>query len=126
QGDVVLAAGTALGPAHIGIIASVGIDRVPVRRRPKVSIIATGDEVIEPGQELKPGQIYDANRFSLTAAVREAGGEITWSGLAPDERERLETLLRERMEVDDIILTSGGVSMGDLDLIKAILFDSPD
>src|SRR5690606_6866598 len=73
QGDVVLAAGTALGPAHIGIIASVGVDRVPVRRRPKVSIIATGDEVIEPGQELKPGQIYDANRFSLTAAVQEAG-----------------------------------------------------
>ena len=126
QGDVVLAAGTALGPAHIGIIASVGVDRVPVRRRPKVSIIATGDEVIEPGQELKPGQIYDANRFSLTAAVQEAGGEITWSGLAPDDRKRLETLLRERMEVDDIILTSGGVSMGDLDLIKAILFDAPD
>ena len=126
QGDVVLAAGTTLGPAHIGIIASVGVDRVPVRRRPKVSIIATGDEVIEPGQELKPGQIYDANRFSLTAAVQEAGGEITWSGLAPDDRGRLEALLRERMEVDDIILTSGGVSMGDLDLIKAILFDAPD
>ena len=72
---------------------------------------------IEPGQALKPGQIYDANRFSLTAAVRDAGGEITWTGLAPDDRDRLETLLRERMETDDIILTSGGVSMGELDLI---------
>jgi molybdenum cofactor synthesis domain-containing protein len=126
QGDVVLTAGTALLPAHVGIVASVGIDRVPVRRRPKVSIIATGDEVIEPGRDLAPGQIYDANRFSLSAAVRDAGGEITWSGLAPDDREHLETLLRERMGVDDIILTSGGVSMGDLDLIKAILFDAPD
>jgi molybdenum cofactor synthesis domain-containing protein len=125
-GDIVLAAGTTLLPAHVGIVASVGVDRVPVRRRPRVSIIATGDEVIEPGQALKPGQIYDANRFSLTAAVREAGGEITWTGLAPDDRDQLETLLRERMAIDDVIITSGGVSMGDLDLIKAILFDAPD
>lgn len=126
QGEVVVAAGTPLEPAHVGLIASVGVDQVPVRRRPKVSIIATGDEVIEPGHDLKPGQIYDANRFSLTAAVLDAGGEVTWTGLAPDDRDQLETLLRERMEVDDIILTSGGVSMGDLDLIKAILFDAPD
>jgi molybdenum cofactor synthesis domain-containing protein len=125
-GDTVLTAGTRLAPAQVGIVASVGIDRVPVRRRPKVSILATGDEVIEPGADLKPGQIYDANRFSLSAAVLEAGGEITWSGLAPDDREQLEAFLRERMETDDIVLTSGGVSMGDLDLIKAILFDAPD
>ena len=126
KGERVLSAGTRLVPAHIGLIAGMGIDRVPVRRRPRVSILATGDEVIEPGTPLQPGQIYDANRFSLSAAVAEGGGEITWSGLAPDNRERLEALLRERMEVDDIILTSGGVSMGELDLIKAILFDAPD
>ncbi len=126
QGELVLAAGTRLGPAHIGLIAGMGIADVPVRRRPKVSILATGDEVMEPGAKLLPGQIYDANRFSLSAAVLDAGGEITWSGLAPDNREQLEALLRERMETDDIVLTSGGVSMGDLDLIKAILFDAPD
>jgi molybdenum cofactor synthesis domain-containing protein len=126
QGDTVLTAGTLLQPAHVGIVASMGLAEVPVRRRPGVSIIATGDEVIEPGTNARPGQIYDANRFSLTAAVRDAGGEVTWSGLAPDDREHLESLLRERMEVDDIILTSGGVSMGDLDLVKAILFDAPD
>ncbi|HEV2127166.1 MAG TPA: gephyrin-like molybdotransferase Glp [Thermomicrobiales bacterium] len=126
RGEVVLRTGTRLHPAHIGLIASVGIAQVPVRRRPRVSILATGDEVMEPGSELKPGQIYDANRFSLSAAVLDAGGEITWSGLAPDRRDQLEALLRERMETDDIILTSGGISMGELDLIKAILFDAPD
>jgi molybdenum cofactor synthesis domain-containing protein len=126
QGDRVLAAGTRLAPAHIGLIASVGVARVLVRRRPQVSILATGDEVMEPGTELHPGQIYDANRFSLSAAVLEAGGVISWSGLVPDNRERLEALLRERMATDDIILTSGGVSMGELDLIKAILFDASD
>lgn len=126
QGDIVLTAGTVLSAPHIGLIAGMGIEQVNVARRPKVSILATGDEVIEPGTPLQPGQIYDANRFSLSAAVIEAGGEITWSGLAPDNREHLEVLLRERMETDDIVLTSGGVSMGDLDLIKAILFDAPD
>lgn len=126
QGELVLPSGMKLSPAHIGLIAGMGIDRVPVASRPNVSIIATGDEVIEPGAPLAPGQIYDANRFSLSAAVIEAGGELTWSGLAPDDREQLESLLHERMETDDIIITSGGVSMGDLDLIKAILFDSSD
>jgi len=125
-GELVLSAGTRLEPAHVGLIASLGIDRVPVGRRPRVSILATGDEVVEPGTPLAPGQIYDANRFSLVAAVTEAGGEVTWAGLAPDNREQLEALIRERMEIDDIILTSGGVSMGDLDLIKAILFDAHD
>lgn len=126
QGDRVLADGTRLAPAHIGLLAGVGVAKVPVRRRPQVSILATGDEVMEPGTKLRPGQIYDSNRFSLSAAVLEAGGVIAWSGIVPDNREQLEALLRERMETDDIILTSGGVSMGELDLIKAILFDAPD
>jgi molybdenum cofactor synthesis domain-containing protein len=126
RGELVLPSGTKLGAAHIGLIAGMGIDRVPVAIRPKVSILATGDEVVEPGTPLQPGQIYDANRFSLSTAVTEAGGDLSWSGLAPDDREQLESLLQERMEIDDIIITSGGVSMGDLDLIKAILFDSPE
>jgi molybdopterin molybdotransferase len=82
--------------------------------------------VIDPGTPLKPGQIYDANRFSLATAVIDAGAEISWIGLAPDNREHLQSLIEQRMETDDIILTSGGVSMGDMDYIKAILFESPD
>jgi len=126
KGERIIPAGTRLTPPLIGIIASVGIAQVSVARKPRVSIIATGDEVIEPGNPLKPGQIYDANRFSLATALIEAGGEISWIGLAPDNRDHLEALLEERMRADDIVLTSGGVSMGDMDFIKAILFESPD
>jgi molybdenum cofactor synthesis domain-containing protein len=126
QGDLVLAAGTTLGPAEIGLLASMGLTPVTVMRRPRVSVISTGDELVEPEEPVGPGQIRDANRFSLTSALIEAGAEITWTGMAPDNREELETLLSVRTASDDIVITSGGVSMGELDLIKAILFDAPD
>ncbi len=126
KGDLVVPAGLRLQPPHIGLIASLGIAEIEVVRKPRISIIATGDEVIEPGAPLQPGQIYDANRFGLATAVIEAGAEISWIGLAPDNRDHLQTLIEQRMETDDIILTSGGVSMGDMDYIKAILFESPD
>ncbi|MGI8975600.1 MAG: molybdopterin molybdotransferase MoeA, partial [Thermomicrobiales bacterium] len=126
RGDLVLLAGSRLQPPHIGLIASLGIADIEVARKPRISIIATGDEVIDPGTPLEPGQIYDANRFSLATAVIDAGAEISWIGLAPDNREHLQSLIEQRMETDDIILTSGGVSMGDMDYIKAILFESPD
>jgi molybdenum cofactor synthesis domain-containing protein len=124
--DLVVLAGLRLQPPHIGLIASLGIAEIEVARKPRISIIATGDEVIEPGAPLQPGQIYDANRFGLATAVIEAGAEISWIGLAPDNRDHLQTLIEQRMVTDDIILTSGGVSMGDMDYIKAILFESPD
>jgi len=126
KGDLVLPAGTRLGPAEIGLVASMGLTPVPVTRRPRVSIISTGDELVEPDQPVGPGQIRDSNRFSLATALHEAGAELAWSGMAPDKREDLETLLNERTATDDIVITSGGVSMGELDLIKAILFDAPD
>lgn len=126
QGDVVLQAGITLGPAEIGLLASMGLTPVPVRRKPRVSVISTGDELVEPEQPVGPGQIRDANRFSLWTALIEAGAEISWTGKAPDNRDELEALLNERTASDDIVITSGGVSMGELDLIKAILFDAPD
>lgn len=125
-GDLILPAGTRLGPAEIGLVASMGIDPVPVARQPRVSVLSTGDELVEPNQPLGPGQIRDSNRFSLAAALREEPVEITSIAKAPDTRDELERLLRERLEEDDIIITSGGVSMGELDLIKAILFDADD
>src|SRR5699024_3227436 len=126
KGTVVLTAGTQLGPAEIGLVTSMGVVPVPVARRPRVSVLSTGDELVEPDQPLTPGHIRDSNRFSLVAALREEPVEITYAGKAPDDQDALESLLRERMESDDIIITSGGVSMGERDLIKAILFGADD
>jgi gephyrin len=120
-GTVVLAAGAALGPAEIGLAAGMGFDPLPVRRRPRVSVLSTGDELVEPSQPLGPGQIRDSNRFSLIAALQAEGADIVWAGKAPDDRESLAALLRERIDASDVVITSGGVSMGDLDLVKALL-----
>lgn len=126
KGSLVLAAGTRLGPAEIGLVASMGVDPVPVARRPRVCVLSTGDELVEPNQPLTPGHIRDSNRFSLVAALRQETVDITYAGKAPDDQATLEAFLRERMETDDIIITSGGVSMGERDLIKAILFEAAD
>ena len=125
KGDLVLGKGTILGPAETGLVANMGVNPVTVSRRPKVSVLSTGDELVEPGETLGPGQIRDSNRFSLCAALEAEGCAITFAGKAPDERPQLEAFLRERIAADDVVITSGGVSMGELDLVKAILFDSP-
>lgn len=122
-GAQVLEAGTQIGPAEIGLLASLGIDPVTVFRRPRVAVISTGDELVEPGTALEPGMIRDSNRFSLLSALEPLNAEIVWAGKGPDDRQHLETLLSERIADCDVILTSGGVSMGDLDLVKAILSD---
>lgn len=121
RGDLVLRAGTRLGPAELGLVAGLGVVPVPVRRRPRVSVLSTGDELVEPDQEPGPGQIRDSNRFSLVAALAGAGAEIVWAGKAPDERPALRGLLEERIAASDLVVTSGGVSMGELDLVKALL-----
>ena len=121
QGDPVLDAGTVLGPAEIGLIAGLGWTPVPVRRRPRVSVLSTGDELVQPGQPVAPGQVRDSNRFSLVAALQTVGAEVVWSGHAPDERDPLRALLAERIAASDVVITSGGVSMGELDLVKALL-----
>jgi molybdenum cofactor synthesis domain-containing protein len=120
RGESVLPAGTVLGPAEVGLLAGLGITPVPVRRRPRVSIISTGDELVEPDEPVGPGQIRDSNRFSLIAAVSELGDVIA-AEKAPDQQNQLETLLRNRISASDIVITSGGVSMGQLDLVKVIL-----
>lgn len=126
KGTLVLPAGTRLGPAEIGLVASMGIDPVKVSRRPRVSVLSTGDELVEPDQPIGPGQIRDSNRFSLVAALMAEPVEITFAGKAPDDEQQLEAFIRQRMDSDDIIITSGGVSMGERDLIKAILFEADD
>jgi molybdenum cofactor synthesis domain-containing protein len=121
RGELLLRAGQRLGSAELGVLAGQGLVPVQVRRRPRVSILSTGDELVEPDQPLGPGQIRDSNRFSLAAAISEAGAETIWSGKAPDDLSGLRALLEERIAASDVVITSGGVSMGQLDLIKPLL-----
>lgn len=120
-GDAVLPAGTVLGPAEIGLVAGLGAVPVAVRRRPRLAVLSTGDELAEPGSPVRPGQIRDSNRFSLAAALTSAGAEVVWSGKAPDKYDELETLMRQLTTTCDVVVTSGGVSMGELDLVKPLL-----
>ncbi len=125
-GDVLVNAGTVIGPAEIGLLASLGHAQVKVFRRPRVSILSTGDELVPPDVEPGPGQIRDSNRFSLVVAARQAGADVIWSGHAPDDEPSLRALLLERIQDGDAVITSGGVSMGDKDYVKAILMEIAD
>lgn len=120
-GERVLAAGQLLGPAELGMLASLGQDSVPVHPRPVVGVFSTGDELVEPGQPLAPGQIYDSNRATLLAAVAQAGGQPLDLGIIPDQPDALEARLARGLAVADLLVTSGGVSMGELDLLKPLL-----
>jgi gephyrin len=120
-GDVLVRAGSSIGPAEIGLLASLGHTAINVYRRPRFSILSTGDELVEPDQTPGPGQIRDSNRFSLIVAAERAGAEVIWSGHAPDDEPALRQLIIERIEASDAVITSGGVSMGDKDFVKAIL-----
>ena len=121
KGSAVLRRGSLLGAAEMGLLAGLGVDPVEVVRRPRVSVLSTGDELVEPNEVPGPGQIRDANRFSLIAALQEAGAEIIWAGRGPDNAAALRSSLIERIATSDVVITSGGVSMGDLDLVKPLL-----
>ncbi|WP_028051161.1 gephyrin-like molybdotransferase Glp [Cellulomonas sp. URHD0024] len=123
-GDLVVAAGTTLGPAHIAAIASVGHASALVHRRPRVAVVSTGDELVPPGTPLLRGQLPDSNSWLLAAAVREAGGTPVRLGPVADDPEALHALLVGLEDVD-LIVTSGGVSMGAYDVVKAALADEP-
>ena len=123
-GTVVLPAGVALRPQELGVAASLGLPQLLVRQKPRVAILSTGDEVTEPGHARKPGQIFDSNRFSLHGLVEAAGGEPTDHGIVPDLYDVLHARLRAAAATADVVLTSGGVSVGDHDLVKAVLQDA--
>lgn len=127
-GDVVVAAGTLLGPAAIAAVASLGHPSVRVHRRPHVAVISTGDELVTPGHPLHRGQLPDSNSWLLAAAVRQAGGIAMRLGPVPDDVTTLRTLLQSLDEDPsvDAIVTSGGVSVGAYDVVKAALLDQPD
>ena len=120
-GQTVLAAGARLDAAEVGLLATAGVIDVPVYPRPKVAVLSTGDELIEPGEALGPGQIRDSNRAMLLAAIEAAGGEPVDLGISGDSQEALEARVQDGLAQADILLTSGGVSMGELDLVKPLL-----
>ena len=120
-GDTVLRAGTQLGAAEIGIVAATNRATLPVHRRPRVALMSTGDELVETGRKPGPGQIPDSNRWALLAALREAGTDVRVLGIAPDEPEALRTLVASALLEADVLVTSGGVSVGTHDLIKPLL-----
>ncbi|HET9979330.1 MAG TPA: gephyrin-like molybdotransferase Glp [Ktedonobacterales bacterium] len=119
-GALLAQAGVELGPAEIALLASLGVSPLMVRRRPRVAILATGDELVSPGEPLKPGQIYNSNTPYLIAAVTRAGAIPVALGAAPDRADALREKLAQARG-HDLILTSGGVSVGDYDLVKQIL-----
>jgi len=120
-GDVVAATGVLLTPAHVGLLSTVGRTAVSVVRRPVVGVISTGDELVPAGAGLGAGQIYDSNRPQLLAAVEAAGFVPMDLGHVADDADAIERVLFEGAAECDALLTSGGVSMGDHDLVKVVL-----
>ena len=122
RGAVVLARGQRLDPAALGLAASIGMDRVTVARRPRVALFSTGDELVMPGQvapqQMRPGAIYNSNRFFLQALLRRLGCEVSDFGIVPDAREATVRALELASGEHDLILTSGGVSVGEEDHVK--------
>ena len=120
-GDLILKAGTELGAAEIGIAAATNRAQLPVRRRPRVAVMSTGDELFEVGSTGRRGQIPDSNRWALLAALREAGADVEVLGIAPDEAEALRRFVSDALARVDALVTSGGVSVGTHDLVKPLL-----
>jgi molybdopterin molybdotransferase len=123
RGALALAAGTRLAAAELGLLASLGLAEVAVRRRPRVALFSTGDEVTAPGQPLPAAGIFDANRFSLMALAAEHGAEVLDLGILPDDRHAIAQALARAAEEADLVITSGGVSVGDADHTRAALVE---
>jgi molybdopterin molybdotransferase len=120
-GNPLLPAGIAIAPPDIAVLATAQCLEVPVYRRPKVAILSTGDELVAPGASLKPGQLVDSNQYALTAAVIAAGCEAIPLGIVPDDPGKLKQAIAHALSVADVVLSTGGVSVGDYDYVEQIL-----
>ncbi|MDO9390717.1 MAG: molybdopterin molybdotransferase MoeA [bacterium] len=120
-GQLLITKGTRLRPQEVGLIASLGLTEVLASKQPVAGIISSGNEVAAPGQPLKPGQIYDANRFSIGGQVKEAGAVVKDYGIIADDLAKIKQTLNQAARECDVVITSGGVSVGDYDLMKQAL-----
>ncbi len=121
SGALVLAAGVLLAPRHIAVLAAIGLRTVLVRRRPRVAVITTGTELVDAGSVLGPGQIYDSNGIALATVAKANGAEIVSIARSNDDPAKFRLLLTAATDAADLVLTSGGVSMGDFEVVKEVL-----
>jgi molybdopterin molybdotransferase len=115
-----------VGPVEIGLIATMGYAEVRVSRRPRVAVISTGDELVDPGADIAPGMIRDSNRFALVSAIEAAGAEVVHSSRVGDTVEELRRRLAGIADGIDVLVTSGGVSVGDRDVVRLLLGEAAD
>ena len=124
EGDVILKRGTEIGAPEVALAATQGYGDLPVYRRPKIVVLSTGTELVEPGtRELAPGEIYDSNSFAVIAQAHEAGAEARRLYAASDDAGVLREAVKEALESADVVVTSGGVSVGEKDLVKGTMLD---
>ncbi len=121
QGDLIARRGQLLNPMDLGWIAACGVHAINTFRLPRVAVFSTGDELVEPGSDLHSGQIFDSNRFAIAALLEHLPAEVTNLGILPDEPTAIEQALSEAARSNDLLLTSGGVSVGDADYVKEVV-----
>jgi molybdopterin molybdotransferase len=119
KGDALFAPGQRINPFHVALLATAGVAQIPVFKRPRVLVVATGDELIAPGEPLAPGQIYESNRHATLAQLEQFGADVVDGGTVPDDPAKLRALLKESNDYD-FIVTSGGASVGDRDVVKQV------
>ena len=120
-GDPVFAPGEVITPGHLGVLAGIGVTEVLGHPRPRVGVLSTGDELVEAGRALAPGQIRDSNRATLLALVAQNGWQAVDLGLIRDDEAAITAAITDGAATCDAVITSGGVSMGDIDLVKVVL-----
>ena len=123
KGERVLTAGTFIGAAEMGMIAATGRSKVRVSIKPKVCVISTGSEILKPGKDLQPGHIYDSNGYSITGLAIQRGADARFLGIAPDRKGELERKIARAADAHLLVL-SGGVSVGDYDLVEDVLLET--